>query len=197
MFMERIYGEESAEVFGDFPIIKTKRFILRNILDSDCYDLFYIFCNKEVMKYSGMSSVNSIEQVKRIIRKLNSFYLKKTTLMWAIEEKSSGKVIGDCGFINLNLSSKRGEIGYLLKKDHWKKGVMTEVITAILDYSFKQLELNRVQASVDERNVGSIKLLKDCGFKKEGALRDYVYDKEKKTYNNLILLSKLKSDTLI
>ena len=49
---------------------------------------------------------------------------------------------------------------------------MHEALTALLAFGFDELDLNRVEADVDPRNLASVKSLERLGFRKEGHLRE-------------------------
>ena len=63
------------------------------------------------------------------------------------------------------------EIGYLLLPDERGKGYCTEAIKLIVDYLFLLKNIPRIQAVINENNVGSKRVLEKNGFIKEGTLR--------------------------
>jgi RimJ/RimL family protein N-acetyltransferase len=63
-------------------------------------------------------------------------------------------------------------VGYTLAFDAWGKGYMNEALTALLEFGFSQLGLNRVEADIDPRNMASARSLERLGFQKEGHLRE-------------------------
>ncbi|MFX0169784.1 MAG: GNAT family N-acetyltransferase [Candidatus Hodarchaeota archaeon] len=67
------------------------------------------------------------------------------------------------------------EIGYMLAPDHRKKGFATESVAIMLDYLFLGKEWQRIQAVIEEENIGSKRVLEKNGFKKEGVLRMIMY----------------------
>lgn len=88
-------------------------------------------------------------------------------------EKTTGKVIGECGFHTWNTTHHRAEIFYNLRHDSDKqKGYMTEALHKVLDYGFGTLGLHRIQALVAYNNVPSLKLLEKYRFTKEGTARE-------------------------
>jgi ribosomal-protein-alanine N-acetyltransferase len=50
---------------------------------------------------------------------------------------------------------------------------MTEALSAIIDFGFGEMELNRLEAVVMPENTASIKMLEKLGFRKEGLLEEY------------------------
>lgn len=63
------------------------------------------------------------------------------------------------------------EIGYILRRDHWGRGIAREAVTAVIDHGFDGLGLRRIYADTDPENEASIGLLKSLGFTLEGRLR--------------------------
>jgi RimJ/RimL family protein N-acetyltransferase len=53
----------------------------------------------------------------------------------------------------------------------WGKGYINEALVALLEFGFTQLDLNRVEADIDPRNVASARTLERLGFQREGLLR--------------------------
>ena len=51
---------------------------------------------------------------------------------------------------------------------------MTEGLRLTLKYAFKVLKLHRVEANIRPDNVASIKLVRRCGFKREGFSPKYL-----------------------
>jgi ribosomal-protein-alanine N-acetyltransferase len=69
---------------------------------------------------------------------------------------------------------------------------MTEALTAVLNFGFKRLDLNRIEALVKPDNDASLGLLRKLGFREEGLLRQYGYWHGR--YHDLAIYSILKSE---
>ena len=67
------------------------------------------------------------------------------------------------------------DTSYMLSTQYWGRGIMTEVLKAILNYAFSEIELNRVQAEVFDGNIASVHVLKKCGMLFEGIARQKYY----------------------
>ena len=67
------------------------------------------------------------------------------------------------------------DTSYMLSPKYWGQGIMTEVLQAILNYAFNEIELNRVQAEVFDGNIVSEKVLIKCGMRLEGIARQKYY----------------------
>ena len=98
------------------------------------------------------------------------------------------QLIGTCGF-NSYKPKGRSIIGYDINKEYWNKGYASEAIKAISNYGFLQLEIHRIEAYVTPGNIASEKVLKKCGFEKEGLLKHVSFFKG--NYQDQILYAKI------
>jgi ribosomal-protein-alanine N-acetyltransferase len=62
---------------------------------------------------------------------------------------------------------KTAEIGYWIGEPFWNKGIATEAVKSITDYGLNELNYMRIHTGVFEYNIGSMKVLEKCGYKKE------------------------------
>ena len=98
---------------------------------------------------------------------------RKTGAIWAIEH--AGSVIGGVD-IRFDFENRVGEMGYSLARHFWGRGLTTEAVGAVIDAAFSAYpELNRIQASADQRNVGSLRVMEKLGMVREGVLRQDKY----------------------
>jgi ribosomal-protein-alanine N-acetyltransferase len=77
-----------------------------------------------------------------------------------------------------NKDFRSAELGFELHPEFWRQGLMTETLSAALNFGFGKhffFELNRLQALTSLENDASINLLKKFGFQSEGILREYGY----------------------
>ena len=63
-------------------------------------------------------------------------------------------------------------MGYWLLPEHWKKGILTEVLPVIIQFLFAEKNVHRVEALVETGNDRSTAVLYRCGFTYEGTMRD-------------------------
>jgi RimJ/RimL family protein N-acetyltransferase len=80
-------------------------------------------------------------------------------------------VIGTCTLFRIDPRHRHAEIGYALRSDHWGRGIASEAVALVLDWAFRRLDLQRVEADIDPRNDGSRQLLARLGFSSEGVMR--------------------------
>lgn len=157
--------------FDDLTIT-TERLLLRPLAESDADSLFAIYSDPEVMKYWSTLPWSDISQAKELIQKDIDELPKGVHLRLGIEIKREAKLIGTCSLFAFNEQCKRAEIGYILAKNYWGKGIMKEALTALIDFSFNTLCLHRIEADIDPLNQPSSNILNSLGFSKEGYLRE-------------------------
>lgn len=154
-------------------VIETERLILRAFNEADLND-FYEYASVEgVGERAGWQHHESIEKSKEI---LDRFISEDKT--FAICLKENGKVIGSLGIEKYSLEDKltefdgyRGrEIGYVLSKDHWGRGLMPEAVRAVMDYLFNDLNYDFLLCGYYNFNTQSKKVQEKCGFKPYRAL---------------------------
>ncbi|MEZ4690513.1 MAG: GNAT family N-acetyltransferase [Ignavibacteria bacterium] len=167
----------NEDVFDQFPVLKTERLTLREITDKDADDIFQIRKSEEVMKYYGHYPYKNISEAYEMIEVVKSGFKNREGIRWGITFHDSDKLIGTGGVWRILKEHLRGEIGYELSEDHWKKGIMFEAFTAITDFAFNKMNLHSLEANLDPENTGSVKLLEKLGFVKEGHTKDsYFFD---------------------
>lgn len=146
--------------------IITENLILRRFRDSDYDDLFeylYQLKDDEFEGYPGITYENGREHLA---------YRIDSEEFYAIELKSSGKVIGNiyCGSRDFN--SK--EVGYIVNQNFRRKGYAGEALTAVINSLFNN-GVHRVFAECDPLNTSSWKLLEKVGLKREAHFKRNVY----------------------
>jgi ribosomal-protein-alanine N-acetyltransferase len=94
----------------------------------------------------------------------------------AIALKPDGPVIGSMALM-VNKNHQRGELGYMIAKEHWNRGYCTEAARALLSFGFSALGLNRIQAMHFPRNPASGQVMQNLGMTREGLLRQYVMNR--------------------
>jgi RimJ/RimL family protein N-acetyltransferase len=92
---------------------------------------------------------------------------------FAIVVRETGELAGGIG-LEINRPHDRGEIGYWLGVPYWNRGYVTEAARAIIDYGFRELGLNRIEAGHFSRNPASGRVMQKSGMQREGRQRQFV-----------------------
>jgi ribosomal-protein-alanine N-acetyltransferase len=144
---------------------------LRALKHSDVRDIFAYASDPEICRYTTWAPHQSIDDTRAFIAHMLSQYQIGQPSNWGIVLNSTGRVVGTCGFCNISIQHERGELGYAIARDLWGQGLMSEAVRASIDFGFRSLQLHRIEAHCDARNVGSARVMEKCGMHFEGLMR--------------------------
>lgn len=160
--------------------ILTPRLRIRNLKLTDLNDFHIYRSNPDVTKYQGFD-IMTMEQADEFIKgQLDKKFGKAGEwVQYGIENKTTGKIIGDCA-IRLKPDDVRiAEIGITISHLEQKKGYAKEVLLSILTFLFSSKNIHRVVEIVDIENIPSISLLNSTGFRLEGNFIENIFFKGK------------------
>lgn len=147
--------------------LETERLILRPFKSDDLNDLYEYAKVDGVGEAAGWTHHKDVNESKEI---LTLFIQEHRT--FAITEKNSGKVIGSVGIERSGKIYERdfagkniNEIGYVLSKDYWGKGLMTEAVKRVICYMFDELKCDCVTVGHFVKNDRSRRVIEKCGFR--------------------------------
>jgi RimJ/RimL family protein N-acetyltransferase len=112
-------------------------------------------------------------------------------VLWSIETLD-GRLIGTTE-LRVTPYARRAELGIAIQdKTQWNRGYGTETIRLLLEYGFEDLQLNRIELTVDEQNARGRRCYEKCGFTEEGLLRQHrLVDGQ---FGNTVMMSILRSE---
>lgn len=154
--------------FDPFPVIETKRLLLRKVLMDDADDVFVLRTNEDAMKYIKKPKLITVDDAKELIKKMN----EPDRIQWGITLPADNKIIGTIGYHKIDKDNYRAEVGYMLHPNHWNTGIMSEAITIVIDHGFNKMQLHSIEAIINPDNDVSRKLLKKFGFIKEAYFKE-------------------------
>ncbi len=152
--------------------IATARLLLRPIAAADAPALFGMMSDPATMRYWSTPPWTAMSEADTFVNAAQDRSSNDLDVLFGIELRASGLLVGTCTLFDGVVPSRRAEVGYLLDRRHWGQGIMSEAATALLTFGFGALALNRVEADIDPRNLGSARLLERLGFVREGLLRE-------------------------
>ena len=162
-----------------FLTLQTPRLILRKITIEDAEDIFAYANDPQVTNYTLWDAHQSIKDTYEYLNNVAfAIYRSGKGMKWGIVEKESGKLIGTCS-LHTTPIHRRAELGYVIARDYWGQGLMTEAATAAIAFGFHVMQLLRIQAFCAVENVGSARVLEKSGMQFEGILHNYVFTKER------------------
>lgn len=149
-----------------FPTLTTERLILRSLDTDDIPAIYRHFSDPQVVRFL-MDPLESMEDAAEVFKQLVGMFIKGKGIYWALTLKNSCELVGICSFERFG-PGRRGEVGFDLAPDWWGLGLMTEALTAVVDYGFNTLGLNEIIAITAPGNRRALRLLKRLGFKNLG-----------------------------
>ncbi len=162
-FLNQIYQN------NQFPaiILTTENFILRELTVSDIPVLYHLYQETNVGEFlDDMKDSLLIEQEKQQAY-IQNVYRYYGFGLWGVVLKESTKLIGRCGIEYKTLLGETVyEIGYLLDPAYQGYGYAKEFTTAVISYCFQELDIHRIVAVIDKRNIRSLHLAEQVGMLK-------------------------------
>jgi len=158
--------------------IETQRLILRRFQVTDLISIFKNWLSDpEVQNNYGEIACNNIEEAEQLVKKWIFLYQNREFYKWTIILKETEESIGQIAFYLVDSKNQRADIEYCIGQSYWSNGYATEALKAVIDYAFKRICLNRVQALHRSKNPLSGKVMQKAGMKYEGTLRQYLIHK--------------------
>lgn len=174
-----------------FPILSTDRLDLVEIKQIHLGDLFKLFGDENVTRFYNLLPLKSEQEAQKSIDWFQTRFKDKLGIRWGIAIKGQKNIIGTIGFNNFT-KQHRANIGYDLQPEYWNKGYITEALKTVINFGFRQLEINRIEAEVMQGNIISEKVLEKLNFKSEGVLREWMFWNER--HYDMTMFSLLKTD---
>jgi len=174
--------------------IETKRLILRKPLSNDIDDIFEYAKEEDVAKYTRFKAHKSLQDTKMFLQIVKQKHQNKTALTLLLELKENKKIIGSISFQNISSDDERAEIGFALSKKYWGQGFMSEAFEKLLEFGFKKIKFNRLEAFSNIENFRSSNLL-NTFMQKEGVLKER--DKIKDRFCSFNIYSLLRKEFIL
>lgn len=174
--------------FTPFPTLSTERFQLRELLESDVKEIYIQRSHPTIQKYIKREPARNEEDALAFIRKVREQELAGKSITWVIVPKGEKALIGQVCLWNIEPENDKAELGYSLHPDWFNKGVMTEVLRAIIDYGFSTMKLQQIDAFTHKDNLASRQVLHKSGFVRNTSFEKTYEDREEMEYNTIYTL---------
>jgi RimJ/RimL family protein N-acetyltransferase len=147
------------------PVLVTERTVLRAARDPDIPALHRdIFGVPEVMRYVFAGNALSTEEAKKLICQHFNFGKGKIGLS-VLTDRASGDVLGFAGLYPCDVLGKDDlEIGFVLARKAWGKGLAREIGEAQLSLGFRELKCSRLLALAYPDNLPSLRTIEALGM---------------------------------
>ena len=150
-------------------VLETARIRLRKLTQEDFEETRKLLQDPEVM-YAYEGPFNDEETQQWIDKQLRRYQTDGFGL-WAMIERTSGTLIGQCGLTYQDIDGERGvEVGYLLRKPYWHQGYATEAAIACKEYAFRTLGVDQIYSIIRDTNIPSRRVAERNGMRLVGSL---------------------------
>lgn len=151
--------------------IETPRLILRRAELSDAEPMFRNWANDpEVTKFLTWPTHGKVEVTEKLLASWVDSYEKDDYYQWMIVLKEIKEPIGSIMASTVG-RAQSAHIGYCIGTKWWRQGIMSETLKAVMDFLFYEVGYHRIEAMHDPNNPHSGGVMKKCGMKYEGTLR--------------------------
>ena len=143
-------------------ILETPRLALRELEQKDFKDLAEILQDPQVV-YAYDHTFT--DDVQAWLDRQKKRYETLSFGLWAVVLKSTGQMVGQAGLTMQPYKGKEVlEVGYLLKREFWRRGYAREAAQGCKEYAFKVLGHDRVFAIIKADNHPSIEVARSIGM---------------------------------
>ena len=154
------------------PVVETERLILRGYGIDDFTAYHALWSDPEVVRFITGKPSTEEESWGRLLNRTGHWQILGFGF-WAIEEKATGALIGEAGFLNVRRSIEpslegSAEMGWALSRNAQGRGFAKEAIRAALDWGRSSLEFPRTTCIISPDNIPSLRLAEKCGYRQFG-----------------------------
>nr|WIF89246.1 GNAT family N-acetyltransferase [Acholeplasma laidlawii] len=157
------------------PILEGKRVVLRSPDEKDLVSFFYFASKDSIGPNAGWFPHRNLDETRSIL----NLHIKEANL-WAITLREDDLMIGTVSLNNLSndrFFGKGAEIGFVLDDTYWNQGIVTEAVSVVMNYVFRELKFDYLKVAHADFNIASKKVILKSGFK-------FVYKKYKRYIEN-------------
>ena len=154
-------------------VLETQRLVLRPFVMKDAQAMFDNWASdSEVTKYLTWPTHPSVLTTRLVLKDWVKRYEKADFYQWAIILKDHGdEPIGSISVVEVQDPVGMAHVGYCIGRSWWHQGITSEAFRAVIRFLFLEVGCLRVEARHDPRNVYSGAVMRKCGLRYEGTLR--------------------------
>jgi RimJ/RimL family protein N-acetyltransferase len=152
-------------------LFESERFRLRSTTEQDCELLHTWWLDPLVMvlQSPGAALLKDRDSILSMFRDWSQ--VKDSGLGYSIALRETNQLIGHVALWGITPKDQCANFGILLNREVWGQGYGTEAILLVLHYSFRELNLHRVQLEASAENTRAIHCYQKAGFREEGRRR--------------------------
>jgi RimJ/RimL family protein N-acetyltransferase len=156
------------------PSLTTSRLVLRPYTMADAAAVQRMVSNREVAS-TTLSIPHPYPEDGAVhwLRSIEPKWSDGSGAVFAITLASTGEIVGSID-LRIKPEHQHAEIGYLIAREHWGNGYVTEAAAALLQLGFETLNLRRIFAHHMTHNPASGRVMRKLGMRYEGTMRSHI-----------------------
>ncbi len=153
----------------DIVTIRTTRLVVRELEATDADSVQRCAGDPEVVRYLPFGP-NTPDQTRAFLDRVLVAQRERPRRDYELAICQDPELIGCVRISVRSPDHRQGDIGYMLRRDLWGRGLMTEVAQAIVRFGLDSLGLHRIWATCGTENRASARVLEKLGMRREGHL---------------------------
>ena len=175
------------------PTIRTARLLLGTFESEDAPDLQRMAGAREIADTTvAIPHPYGLDHALAWIANQRRESVRGRATNFAIRLLAGSQLIGCASLRDIDREHLQAELGFWLGRDWWGQGYATEAATAVIQFGFDTLGLNRICAHHMARNPAAGRVLLHVGMSREGLLRERV--KKWGVYEDVAVYAILRED---
>jgi [ribosomal protein S5]-alanine N-acetyltransferase len=156
-----------------YPVeLSGERVKVRDFVASDLQSIFEYASDEETARFMTFTAATSPQDSRPFLEAAMAFAKADPRAQYDMGIELDGVIVGGCSLRVDHRRSYEAEMGYVLKRELWGRGLMSEVVNLLFDFGFGELDLHRISAFHDPDNAASRRVMEKAGMQYEGVLRE-------------------------
>lgn len=153
--------------------LMTKRLVLRELRAEDWVDARALDTDSEVVRFQSNDVLDEAGTKAYLARNIASAAQSPRRVYdFAITRPGEDRYLGRAGLDVTRPEHREAMVWFQLRRDLWGQGLVTEALSAVLDFAFREVKVHRCFGDCDPRNLGSARVMEKVGMKREAHLRE-------------------------
>jgi ribosomal-protein-alanine N-acetyltransferase len=165
------------ELYQNLPRLETPRLVLRKATKGDVPSIFAYSSDPEVTRYLRWGPHQSLADTEDYVNEVLAEYREGLDGPWLMERRQTNTVIGHIHLMEIDTRHRKAQVGFVLSRGYWNRGIATEALIKVLEYAFGEIGLNRVEGLCISDNRAAARVMEKAGMQKEAELREYLFQK--------------------
>jgi RimJ/RimL family protein N-acetyltransferase len=153
--------------------LTTERLVLRDYRAGDLHAVQVYASDPEVCRYVEWGP-NDLDATASFLAHVMGTATEEPRSTYELAITTGGELVGGVGLRVESPQHRRGNVGWVVRRDAWGKGYATEAAREVIRFAVEDLGLHRVEATCDPSNGASARVMEKAGMTQEGRLRDHM-----------------------